>query len=101
MGKMIAKSKPPLTVNPARREQLVDEHGLEPETLFMDGHDSAILGVASRFGMYVVVAYDYQQVIANLVDGGMPLEEAQTWFDYNMIGAWLGDYTPLFVNRLG
>ena len=51
MGKKIAKSKPPLTVNPARREQLVDEHSLEPETLFMDGHDNAILGVASRFGM--------------------------------------------------
>ena len=65
-----------------------------------DGFDKAFLGVASRFGMDDVFAYDLDKVLKILIErDGMSPDEAQEWFDYNIIGAWVGDKTPLFVKR--
>ena len=58
------------------------------------------MGVASRFGMDDVFAYDLDKVLKILIErDGMSPDEAQEWFDYNIIGAWVGDKTPLFVKR--
>ena len=43
---------------------------INPEALFADGFDDAIIGVASRFGLEDVVAYDYDKVIGTLVKDG-------------------------------
>jgi len=64
----------------------------------MDGFNDCILGVASRFGQEDIIAYDYHKVIAKLVEDGMTEGEAVEYFEYNMIGAWVGDTTPCFVN---
>jgi hypothetical protein len=71
-----------------------------PEALFMDGHDDALVGVAMRFGMNEVACYDYDKVIAGLMKGGMTEEGAVEWFEFNQIGAWLGENTPVFVRQL-
>ena len=67
-----------------------------------DGFDKAFLGVASRFGMDEVLAYDYDKVLKILQerDGRGP-DEALEYFHYNIIGAWVGDKTPLFVKQYG
>ena len=47
-----------------------------------DGFDKAFLGVASRFGMDEVFAYDYDKVLKILIEKeGMSPDEAQEWFD--------------------
>jgi len=68
--------------------------------LFCDGYDDAIIGVATRFGMSPVVAYDYNKIIEILVQGGCSHEEAVEFFDFNIIGAWIGPYTPVFIQLL-
>lgn len=88
----------------------------QPE-LLMPQFEAAILGVADRFGMESVVCYDKGIVLDILaksfaiteedlskeeIADGLTLEEkkydmAVEWFDYNVIGAWLGEYTPVFV----
>jgi hypothetical protein len=67
------------------------------EAVFFDGHDEDLIGIATRFGMEPVAAYDYRKFIARLVSGGMSQDEAVEWFDFNTIGAWLGDSTPIFI----
>lgn len=47
--------------------------------------------------MKPVAAYDYDTVIANLMNDGMSHDDACEFFDFNIIGAWMGDSTPLFV----
>jgi hypothetical protein len=72
-----------------------------PEALFVDGHDDAIMGVADRYGMPTVAAYDYVKVIRRLMRrDGMSWEEAVEYFDFNLIGGWVGDETPVFIQRL-
>lgn len=69
--------------------------------LILDGYDDCIIGTCERFGFSeVVVAYDYNKVIKKLMDEGMTDEEAQEFFDFNIIGAWVGDKTPVFIKIL-
>ena len=68
--------------------------------LFADGLDDAILGVSRRFGQATpLVAYDYGRVISTPMErDGMGREEAEEFFEFNIIGSWVGDGTPLFVS---
>lgn len=76
--------------------ELVEEYA--PEAKIMDGYDDCIIGICRRFGMDDVVLYDQNKVIDKLVkDDGMTYEEAMEYFDYNQIGAWVGDGTPAFA----
>jgi len=38
-------------------------------------------------------------VLDKLVEGGMTHEEAVEWFEFNQIGAWVGDKTPCFIEK--
>ena len=70
-----------------------------PKALLCDGHVAALLGVCERFGMEPVAAYDYDRYIQLLLKGGMAEDEAAEWFDFNVIGAWMGKGTPVFIRR--
>ncbi|CAB4159604.1 hypothetical protein UFOVP715_33 [uncultured Caudovirales phage] len=59
--------------------------------------DEAIIGVAERFGMEPVVCYDRTRCI-DILARGMTREDAEEFFEFNTIGAWLGDLTPVFVD---
>ena len=65
---------------------------LEPNTF-----DEAIIGVAHRFGMDPVVAYD-RTIVIDILAREMTREEAEEFFEFNTIGAWMGDLTPIFVD---
>lgn len=70
--------------------------------LFLDppeSFDSCILGVVFRCGFDPVVCYDQQAVIEALMLGGMDMEEAVEWFDFNTAGAYVGPKTPMFLVR--
>ena len=77
------------------REECVEASG-EEELLFADGYDEAIIGVGQRFNETFVV-YDKRKVLAVLMRDGMTLEEAEEFFDFNIIGAYVGNRTPAFV----
>jgi hypothetical protein len=66
-----------------------------------DGFDDAIVGIGERFNS-VFVVYDYDKVIATLVErDGMSHEDAVEWYEFNILGAWVGEGTPCFVRRQG
>ena len=83
------------------RAQIIDTLGLdEEETLFMDGYDDCIAGAVMQFGRPAVVCYDYEKVIASHMKDGMDREEAIEFFEFNQLGAWVGESTPCFINTL-
>ena len=69
----------------------------ETEMLQMDGYDDCVVGTVSRFGMGPVLCYDLHKVIAKMVADGMTEEEAYEYYNFNMIGAWVGEGTPAFI----
>jgi len=74
-----------------------------PEALLADGFDDAIIGICERFGNDPVVAYDKDKCINILVQrDGMSYEEAVEYFDFNVLGAYVGKGTPVYIlNTLG
>lgn len=69
----------------------------DPEILLADGLDEAFLGICERMGQEPVAAYDQNKCISIFMEQGMTEEEAEEFFEYNTIGAWVGDRTPVFI----
>jgi hypothetical protein len=71
-----------------------------PELLKADGLDDAIIGVVQRMGIQAI-CYDEDKVLEILMErDGMTLEEAIEYFDFNIAGAWVGESTPFFLQRM-
>jgi len=71
-----------------------------PDLLKADGFDDAILGVVERIGTQAI-CYDQDKVIDILIErDGMTYEEAIEYFEYNIAGAWVGESTPFFLQRM-
>lgn len=64
-----------------------------PEALFADGHDHAIMGYTNDGR----VVYSADQIIGGLINQGMTEEEAIEFFDFNIAGAFVGEYTPIYM----
>lgn len=73
----------------------------EVELLFLEpeAFDEAIIGLASRADGLLVVAYDYMTCLEVVMRDGMDREEVEEYLEFNVIGAWSGDGTPVFVDR--
>jgi hypothetical protein len=71
---------------------------INPEALVCDGFDDAIIGIAERINLNSVIVYDVAKIISILIDRyGMTYDEAEEYYNYNILGAWLGDNTPIYV----
>lgn len=71
---------------------------INPEALLCDGFDEAIIGMAERINLGPVVAYDVDKMIDIMIKrDGMTYEDAIEYFDYNILGAWMGENTPVYV----
>jgi len=68
------------------------------EAMVMDGYDDAIVGMCHQYGRPAVVAYDMEKVITILMKD-MTREEAVEYFEYNQIGAWVGENGPVFIEK--
>ena len=69
-----------------------------PELLKADGFDEAIIGVVERIGVQAI-CYDQDKVIEILMRD-MSEEEAIEYFDFNIAGAWVGESTPFFLQKM-
>jgi hypothetical protein len=88
------------------REQIaafIEERGLdEYEILLADGFDDAFMGLVERAGSSQPVAcYDRDRCIEILMEQGIgDYTDAVEYFDFNVIGAYVGDGTPYFMTRM-
>ena len=68
------------------------------EIVLFDDIPEAFVGVAERFGMDPVAAYDYDKCIEMYMEDGCTYEEAVEHFSFNVIGTWAGDRPPVFLH---
>ena len=79
------------------REQIAEDY---PDLLVLepDYFDTAIIGLAQRIGMDVI-CYDKEKVLELLcVKEEMTYEDAIEHFEFNIIGSWVGETTPVFLS---
>jgi hypothetical protein len=63
-----------------------------------DGFDKAVMGLCSRAGREDVIAYDTTKCIEVLMSQGMEYIEAVEYFEFNVVSAYMGPGTPVFVD---
>ena len=65
-----------------------------PEAMLVDGHDDALAGYDTK-GRAI---YFTDHIIGTLMQrDGMTEEEAVEFFDFNIAGAYVGEYTPIYM----
>lgn len=78
-----------------RRELIHDRaEDIDNEVILWNGFDDAIMGTVRVFTGPEVVLYSYKKILESLMSEGMSDEEAQEYFDFNVIGGYLGEGTP-------
>ena len=73
----------------------IEERYVDEKMLFADGFDEAIIGVA-HIHSKKIVAYDTNKCIKILMKD-MTHEEAMEYFDFNVVGSYVGEHTPAFI----
>ena len=65
--------------------------------LLADGFEDAFVGVGSAYYNPPVAVYDYDRCIDLLVNDDCDYEQAIEYFEFNVIGAYVGPQTPMFI----
>lgn len=78
-----------------RNKELVEEiKEMNPEAMFADGFDDCILGYDTKGR----VVYSVDSILETLTERDeMSVEEAQEYFYFNIDGAFVGEYTPIYI----
>lgn len=72
---------------------------INPEAVKADGWDKAFIGFVERCGQLPTACYDKQKIIELAIEDGMSEEQAVEYFEYNINGAYVGEYTPFYLTR--
>lgn len=81
-------------------KEKLDEHIGDDYSIFLaDGLDEAFIGIGWQFNTPLAV-YDRDKCIEILESQGMTPEEAQEYFYFNTQGAYVGEQTPIFLERI-
>lgn len=62
--------------------------------LQLEGFDESFMGIVRQFNTEFAL-YDYEKVIEKLMKD-MNREDAEEYFEYNIVGGWHGEQTPGF-----
>lgn len=68
------------------------------KVLYPVGFENCILGVAERFGGPPIVVLDIEKMLSTLEAQGMNHDEALEYFEYNILGAYVGEETPVYMH---
>jgi hypothetical protein len=61
--------------------------------------DKAIVGIVTNVKNQAV-CYDVNKIIKILMkEDKMTEEEAREYFDFNILGAWVGEHTPVYLEK--
>ena len=66
--------------------------------LQVDGFEEAFIGLGRKKGSEDSLVYSYEKCVEILVKKGMKHEDAIEWMEFNVVDAYVGPRTPIFVH---
>lgn len=64
----------------------------------LDGLDEAIVGIVEEFGASPRILYDKSKILQILQERDLMTEqEAEEFYDYNILGLYAGEQNPVFL----
>ena len=92
-----------MTLNPNYTRDDIQKYleNIGEQTLLMDGFEHAIIGFSQRINEPLLAVYNHDLMIQTLMQrDGMTYDEADEYIEYNCIGAWVGEQTPIIVKPI-
>lgn len=90
-----------IMTNNLRDEISLKFEEMEENVLLMDGFEEAFIGYSQRINEPVLAVYAWEKMVDVLMTrDGMSDEEAMEYIDFNCLGAWVGEQTPIIVMPL-
>jgi hypothetical protein len=81
-----------------KREEIEEYfESIGESVLLMDGFDDAIIGFSQRMNEPILAVYSWTKILDSLVSSGMDEEDASEYIDFNILGAYVGEKTPIVV----
>ena len=71
------------------------EYFQDEEILKADGFDDAVIGIDTGTMRLI---YSVTRCVEILIVGGMDMNDAIEYFDFNVVGGYVGEKTPIFCN---
>jgi hypothetical protein len=69
-----------------------------PDALWPDGFEVAFMGLSRRCGQPTLAAFSVKKALRVLMErDGLEDDEAVEFFEFNVVGAWTGPGTPLWI----
>lgn len=73
---------------------------IDAEVLLFDGLDDALIGWASPMNSPTLAVYDYNLIVETVQRrDGCTVDEAIEFVDFNVVGAYAGEQTPIVLYR--
>ncbi len=71
---------------------------MDESTLLMDAFEKALTCFSRRANEPLLAVYSWEHMVDVLIQrDGMSYDDATEYIDYNCIGAWVGEQTPIIV----
>jgi hypothetical protein len=75
-----------------------DIHEFAEGAIILDGLDDAIIGIVEEFGNGPRILYSKPKILNILCErDSMTQSEAEEFYDYNIIGLYVGEQNPVFL----
>jgi len=71
---------------------------INPDALLADGFDDCITGIVQKFEGFVLM-YSEKKIIEKLSEE-MPEDDAWDYYSFNIVGAYMGEYSPVFQTEI-
>ena len=85
--------------NPKTLQEFFSADGRFDELIFYHEFEDAFVGLAWQFNHQAVI-YNRQKCIEILMSHDMSEDEAIEYFEFNYLGAYLGESTPIFFTPI-
>jgi hypothetical protein len=80
-------------------DRICDIIGSDETVILADGFEEAIIGVGSQYTNAPCAIYDREKCI-EILTRDMSHEEAIEYFEFNVQQAYVGEATPMFIDRI-
>lgn len=77
----------------------INENYPDEPLIVADGFDEAFIGVGYSFNA-AYACYDTGKVIEIMMRDGLSYEEAVEHFYFNVLGSYVGENTPVFIDKV-
>lgn len=69
---------------------------LYPDSIQLLGFDKAILGITDNGK----IVYSIEKIKSILIKDGMNIDDVDEYIEFNIFGAYLGEFTPIYIYKL-